>query len=282
MSTATMDSRAPAKPERFYRHRLVTRMTHWTNALALGILLFSGLAILNSHPSLYWGQYGADADKPFIHWGAVHTAHGWRGVTTIAGYSFDTTGVFGLSSVDGQIRDRAYPWWLTLPSRHDLGASRQWHFFFAWVLVLNGLIYWLFGFISRHIQRDIALKKGELEPKHLLEDVIHHAQLKAPRGEASKSYNTLQKLAYLAVIFGLIPLMVLTGLTMSPGFNAIVPYLLDLFGGRQSARTIHFLTANFLVLFFLVHIFEVFVAGAWNEIRSMVTGWYVVKPEKVK
>jgi thiosulfate reductase cytochrome b subunit len=119
-----------------------------------------------------------------------------------------------------------------------------------------------------------------LKLKHLASDIWAHIKLHIPRGEESKRYNTLQKIAYLSVIFGLIPLMVLTGLTMSPGVDAAFPVLLDFFGGRQSARTIHFLVAMGIVAFVCVHLFEIFLVGALNEIRSMITGWYEVKPEK--
>jgi thiosulfate reductase cytochrome b subunit len=146
----------------------------------------------------------------------------------------------------------------------------------AWGLVINGLVYLGFGIFNRHLRRDILPRQNELKPKHLWEEIVHHAQLKRITGPAAKNYNTLQKLAYVAVIFVLLPLMVLTGLTMSPGFDAIAPFLLDVFGGRQSARTLHFISANLLVLFLIVHLVEVVIAGAWNEIRSMITGRFIV------
>jgi thiosulfate reductase cytochrome b subunit len=158
----------------------------------------------------------------------------------------------------------------------DLGTGRNWHFFFAWALVLNGAVYLAFNIFNRHFQRDILPKTDELKPAHLWEEVVHHAQFKRITGAAAKNYNTLQKLAYVAVIFVLFPLIILTGLTMSPGFNAIAPILLDIFGGRQSARSLHFIAANLLVAFLVIHLIEVVVAGAWNEIRSMITGKFVV------
>jgi thiosulfate reductase cytochrome b subunit len=161
----------------------------------------------------------------------------------------------------------------------DLATGRRWHFFLAWMFVTNGLVYLVYGAVTGHFWRDIAPTRDELAPRHILKDIGEHLRLKRPSGEAAKHYNTLQKLTYLGVIFLILPMMLLTGLTMSPGMDAVTPFLLDLFGGRQSARTLHFITANLLVLFVVVHIVEVFIAGVWNEMRSMVTGWYVVKPE---
>jgi thiosulfate reductase cytochrome b subunit len=139
--------------------------------------------------------------------------------------------------------------------------------------------YLLYGAFSGHFRRDLALTASEVRPRHIWRDVVNHLRLKHPTGEAAKRYNTLQKLAYLAVVFLVAPTIVATGLTMSPGVNAAAPFLLDIFGGRQSARSIHFICANLIVLFVIVHVAEVILAGVWNEMRSMITGWYVIKPE---
>ena len=266
-----------------FRHALATRITHWLNVAAFTLLLMSGLQILIAHPRLYWGQYGANFDRPAIAFISEPDGRGGqRGVTHIGPLTLETTGFLGVSKENGVATVRGVPAWMTLPSFRDLAAGRRWHFFIAWIFVINGLVYLFLGFSSRHIQRDLAPRPDELKPKHLLKEIVHHAQLKVPRGEASKRYNTLQKLAYLSVIFVLLPLMVLTGLTMSPGFNAFAPIFLDVFGGRQSARTLHFITAMLLIAFVCVHLFEIFLVGVWNEVRSMITGWYVVKPEKTK
>ena len=270
----------PAR-ERIYRHALPTRITHWVNVVCILVLLLSGLQIFNAHPRLYWGQYGANADRALI---AVETrtnANGQLiGLTHIGGFTFNSTGFLGASDVNGHREGRGFPAWLTLPSIRDLATGRNYHFFFAWILAFNGLAYLLISFARRHIQRDLALRREEMSLKHLASDIWAHIKLHIPRGEASKHYNTLQKIAYLAVIFGLVPLMVLTGLTMSPAVDAAFPVLLDIFGGRQSARTLHFIIAMSIVAFVAVHLFEIFLVGAWNEIRSMITGWYEVKPEK--
>ena len=130
------------------------------------------------------------------------------------------------------------------------------------------------------MQRDLALTSEERKLSHLWHEIKQHARLKFPTGEAAKAYNPLQKLAYLSVICVLIPLVILTGMTMSPTLNAALPWLLDIFGGRQSARSIHFLCATGLLAFILIHVLMVMLAGPINELRSMVTGWYRLPAER--
>jgi thiosulfate reductase cytochrome b subunit len=281
-ATAIGDPASASQPARevVYRHRLVTRITHWINVLCITFLLMSGMQIFNAHPRLYWGQYGADSDRAFIEMTAVDDEHGGEaGLTRIGPIGIPTTGVLGVSKENGRWTERGFPSWLTIPSYQDLATGRRWHFFLAWFFVINGLVYLLYGVISGHFRRDLATRRNELTPRHILRDVWDHLRLRHPKGEAAKRYNTLQKLAYLTVIFVLLPMMVLTGLTMSPGVDAALPALLDLFGGRQSARTLHFISAALIVAFILVHVVEVLLAGVWNEMRSMITGWYVVKSE---
>jgi thiosulfate reductase cytochrome b subunit len=280
MASAGTGVRADAPRKNIiYRHSRAVRITHWLNALCLFVLLLSGLQIFNAHPALYWGQKGADFDPPFLEMTVQGLGQGRpRGVVRVGGATFDTTGVFGLSRREGRLEARGYPAWLTLPSYRDLSTGRRWHFFFAWAFVLNGLAYLGFGLANRHLKNDLLPTREELRPKHLLRDIVRHAQLKLPKGEAAKRYNTLQKLSYLGVIV-LLALMVLTGLTMSPGMDSAFPWLVDLFGGRQSARTIHWISANLIVLFVAVHLFMVVVAGAANEIGSMITGRWRIEPD---
>lgn len=281
MSDATLPSRpslfaARPKPGRevIYRHTVVVRVTHWVNLICLTLLLLSGLQIFNAHPMLYWGQYGADADPAFIQMiaqpGSDHHLHG---VTDIGPLRFDTTGVLGFSG--GQVR--GFPSWATWPAQRNLAVGRNWHFFMAWLFVINGLIYLVCGAVNGHFKRDLAPTRAQLRPSHIWRDIVDHVKLKHPVGEEAKSFNVLQKFAYLSVAFVLLPGMVLTGLTMSPGFDAFAPILLTLFGGRQSARTLHFIFANLIVLFVIVHVVEVFIAGVFNEIGSMITGRYTIK-----
>ncbi|HEY2661308.1 MAG TPA: cytochrome b/b6 domain-containing protein [Caulobacteraceae bacterium] len=266
----------PAKSGRevIFRHSLVVRVTHWINVICISLLLMSGLQIFNAHPMLYWGQYGADADKPVIEM----VADNWRspqpqGLTRIGGLTFHTTGVLGVSG--GEVR--GFPAWATLPGHRNLAVGRNWHFFLAWIFVINGGLYLLYNAANGHLRKDLTPTREQLKPSHIWRDIVDHLRLKHPVGEEAKSYNVLQKFAYLAVVFILLPMMVATGLTMSPGFDAFAPWLLDLFGGRQSARTLHFICANLIVLFVIVHVVEVFIAGVFNEIGSMITGRYTIK-----
>ncbi len=274
---------AVAPREIIYRHSILVRVTHWINALCLVLLLMSGLRIFNYHPSLYWGNYGYRGVPSFLSVGATEDSetNALTGITRIGDWSFVTTGLLGVSAdADGDPAAMAFPNWITLPGGPGLALARDWHFALAWVLVLNGMIYLLFGLFSGHFRRDIVPATRELAPRRVLAEVWDHIRLRRPRGEAARHYNVLQKLAYGVVIFGLLPVMVLTGLTMSPAVTAAMPVLFDLFGGRQSARTIHFLTADLLVVFVLVHVLQVLVTGAFNGMRSMITGRYVVRPER--
>ena len=278
---AGMQDVSPAR-EVIYRHAVVVRMTHWVNVLCLTLLLMSGLRIFNYHPALYWGNYGYRGVPALLSIGSETDPESGEtvGVTRIGDVSFVTTGVLG-ASYDferGMVR-RAFPAWLTLPGEPGLALARDWHFLMAWLFVANGAVYLLFGVLSGHFRRDLAPAADQLRARHILADIWDHVRLRTPRGEAARRYNVLQKLAYLVVIFLFLPVMVLSGLTMSPAVTAAAPGLFDLFGGRQSARTIHFLVANLLVLFVLVHVVEVLLAGVVNQMRSMITGRYVIKPQ---
>lgn len=269
-----------AKPERVlvYRHKGVTRITHWINVLAVTLLLMSGLEIFNAHPALYWGAR-SHFDRPWIAMTAEQHGEKMVGVTQVGSLKFDTTGVLGYSGAPDVARPRGFPAWATLPSSQDLADGRRWHFFFAWLFVLNGLAYWIVNLINGHIRRDLVPTSKDLSPKNVWHEIVTHARLKFPKGEAARHYNVLQKGAYLSVVLVFLPLMVLTGLTMSPGVDAALPWLLDLFGGRQSARTIHFLSAFTVVAFVIVHLAMVVASGTWNNIRSMITGRYAIEVE---
>jgi thiosulfate reductase cytochrome b subunit len=281
--TAIAAEGAPPQPARqvIYRHSLAVRITHWINVLVISLLLMSGLNIFNAHPRLYWGQFGADSDRPWFELSnaGVGTANP-RGVARLAGRTFYTTGVLGLSKdAAGSWMPQGFPNWATVPEHRDLATARRWHFFLAWLFVINGAAYYLIGLLNGHLRRDLAPTGDDIRPRNIWRSIVDHIRLKHPVGEAARRYNVLQKLTYLAVVVVLLPVMVLTGLTMSPGVDAAVPWLTSLFGGRQSARGIHFITANLIVLFVIVHVVEVFLAGVWNEIRSMITGRYVIRTE---
>lgn len=253
------------------RHRLSTRLWHWTNALTLLVMLMSGLMIFNAHGRLYWGDYGANDDKAWL----VIDDAGDTGFVEVAGVRVETTGVLGIwTNEDGEVKRRAFPYWITIPSGYDLQAARRWHFTFAWILAVALTLYMLRSLWNGHVRNDLHIRKWEWSLSHIWHDIKDHARLRFPTGAAAKDYNILQKFAYISVIFILLPLIIMTGLTMSPAMNAAWPWLLDLFGGRQSARSIHFLCAFGLVGFFFVHMAMVILAGPVNEVRSMITGKY--------
>jgi thiosulfate reductase cytochrome b subunit len=270
-------SEAIAQSDVIYRHTLPVRVTHWVNVLCLLVLLMSGLQIFNAHSRLYFGNR-SDPEHAVLAIRAVQKVDGTpAGLTTIGNLTFDTTGVLGLSKGgDGQLESRGFPSWITLPSYRDLATGRRWHFFFAWMFVLNGLAYLAYSLSSGHLRDDLLPTRPQL--RDIGHDILEHLRLRFAKGEEAKRYNVLQKLAYLAVVLVLLPLVVLSGLTMSPGLDAAFPFLLDFFGGRQSARTIHFLCATGIVLFVIVHVLMVLVSGVWNNLRSMVTGRYRIEP----
>jgi thiosulfate reductase cytochrome b subunit len=261
------------------RHSLTTRLGHWVTVLAMGILLMSGLQILNAHPALYWGETGFE---PARAWLAIGDDDGDppRGTLRLGRHQWDTTGWLGIVMDGDNTEQKAFPGGLTIPTGRDLATGRRWHLFFAWVLVTSGLIYFVTSIASGHIRRDLWLTSAERSPRRLLWDLWHHLRLRFPKGEAARVYNPLQKLAYLGVIFGVAPLMVLTGLTLSPAMNAAAPFLLDVFGGRQSARSLHFICAGLLVLFLFIHLAALLAVGVWNELRSMITGRYVISTKE--
>ncbi|MCJ2187174.1 cytochrome b/b6 domain-containing protein [Novosphingobium beihaiensis] len=263
------------------RHRLSTRLWHWTNAVTLLVMLMSGLMIFNAHPRLYWGEYGANYDAPWLKISSARMGGKEFGYLQIGSARIETTGVLGLwQDQDGRTQRRAFPYWLTVPSRYSLAGARIWHLAFAWVLAVGLLLYLLWSLVNRHIARDIHITRAEWRPSHIWHDVKEHARLRFPTGVAALKYNVLQKLAYAGVLFGLLPLMILTGLALSPGTDAWFPFVTEVFGGRQSARSVHFICAALLVAFFLVHMAMVLLAGPFNEVRSMITGRYRLPKEK--
>jgi thiosulfate reductase cytochrome b subunit len=263
----------------YYRHTLPVRIMHWINVVALTVLLASGLNIFSAHPALYWGKSSYAGRPPIFEISAREDPHGELvGITRIFGHDFVTTGVLGASAgEDGDLAPNTFPSWLTIPGTRWLSMARRWHLFFAWVFVLNGLCYLAYTLASRHLARDLAPTRADW--RGVGRSIIDHLHFRHPRGVAAKHYNVLQKLAYLAVIFILLPLAILMGFAMSPWLDAVFAGWVDLFGGRQSARTLHFIVAWLLVAFVLIHVFEVIVSGFWNHLRSMITGRYRIATE---
>jgi thiosulfate reductase cytochrome b subunit len=278
------DSSDPQPTERRYlylRHTWPVRLMHWVNVIALLILLMSGLQIFNAHPALYWGESSYSGRPPVLQMGAKESDDGRAiGVTEVLGHEFHTTGVLGLSNDPAVgLVERGFPSWATLPGSQWLAMARRWHFFFAWLLVINGISYVAYSIWSRHLTRDLTPTRTDW--RSVGRSVLDHLLFRHPRGEAAKHYNVLQKLAYLGVIFVALPLVILMGLAMSPRIDSLWPGWVDVFGGRQSARTLHFLAATAIVLFVLIHLFEVAVTGLWNNLRSMITGRYEVESEPI-
>jgi len=269
-STGLPSSKGPL----IYRQSIFTRVTHWVWAICLFFLLLTGLQIFNAHPALYIGQQsGFEFENAILEIGAINTDAGPRGQTTVFGQTYDTTGVLGMSGAEDRPTFTAFPGAVTIPSFRDLGTGRVVHFFFGWIFLGALLVWFLASFINGHIRRDLLPSGTDI--RGVGRDIADHATFRFKHG---RTYGPLQKLAYGTVFLVLFPLIIATGLTMGPGINAAAPWMLDLFGGRQTARTIHFITMALLVVFFVVHILMVFAAGPINEMRSMITGWYRASP----
>lgn len=276
----TKSSRDVLKGNRYYRHSLPVRIMHWINVVLLAILLMSGLNIFNAHPALYWGEQSYAGVPPFLELRGRETDEGEvYGVTRIFGHEFNTTGFLGASSnLAGETVERGFPSWLTIPGMQWLAMGRRWHLFFAWLLAVNGIGFVGYSIASGHLRRDLFPTRRDW--REIGKSIVDHLRLRRPAGEAAKNYNILQKLAYMSVIFLLVPLVILMGLGMSPALDALLPGWVDIFGGRQSVRTIHFVVAWGLVLFTFIHVFQVIVNGFWNNLRSMITGYFRIESEE--
>ncbi|HVW71351.1 MAG TPA: cytochrome b/b6 domain-containing protein [Steroidobacteraceae bacterium] len=261
-----------------YRHPLPVRLWHWANAAAVLVLLLTGLLIFDIHPHLYWGEAGQEGEGAFVSFSGQHLDQKVpRTELQIGSGRWNTTGKLGSTLEDGF--GGRYLLVASPPEDWQFGATRGWHFAFAWLLGLSLPLYAVYLLASRRLDRTLLPTRGELRPRSMAHELWEHLRLRRARGEAARHYNSLQKLTYLLVIFVLIPGMVLSGLAMSNTLSAAWPALSELFGGHQTARSIHFITAMLLVAFVLVHVFQVFVAGFVNLMRSMITGRFVVERE---
>ena len=241
---------APAVPVVTKRHSATVRVTHWLTAIAFFALLLSGGEIVLSHPRFYWGETGNVNMRPWLN---LHLPSSRATVPTGYGY--------------------------VLPDQN--GWSRYLHFQAAWLAVGTGLYYLIFGFVARHFRRNLVPPRSELSRKKLTASVMSHFRFQRPGPEEAWSYNTLQRFAYLAVIFVLFPLMIWTGLAMSFGFNSAFPMTARLLGGHQTARSLHFLATILLVLFLVVHVVMVALAGFRARMRAMISG-HADPPQGVK
>jgi thiosulfate reductase cytochrome b subunit len=234
-------SAADTSDEQPKRHSLMVRVTHWLTTIAFFALLISGGEIVLSHPRFYWGETGNVNMRPWLN---LHLPSSRDTVPTGYGY--------------------------VLPDAN--GWSRYLHFQAAWLVIATGLVYVLWGFFHGHFRRNVFPAAADLAPKSLAASCVQHLRFARPAAHEAWSYNVLQRLSYLLVIFVLFPLMIWSGLAMSFGFDAAFPFAVRLLGGHQTARSIHFLVTILLVLFVVVHVVMVFVAGFRNRMRAIITG----------
>ena len=237
-------------------HPRWVRVSHWTIAASFLTLAVTGILILMVHPRLYWGEVGNDLMPALLEIPISnnHQPEGWDLTTT-----FSNVAGMPISA------DRRYEIF------NQNGWGRSLHFLAAWALIFTGVIYVLTGLLGGHIRRNILPRAKDLAPGALVQDARDHLRQNKAVG-AGPPYGAVQKAAYSGVIFIALPLMLLTGLTMAPAVTASLPFLLDLFGGYQSARTIHFFGFSALVLFLFVHVAMVFVTGAGRQLRAMILG----------
>ena len=215
------------------KHALGTRLWHWVNALSLIVLFMSGLNISNAHRYLYWGQWGFAPENA---WLAV-----WR-----------------------------FPGWATIPGHYSLAGARDWHVLFAWVFGISLLLFLLTALLGGHLRRDIVPRREEWRPSAIAADIRAHFRFDFAHGAGK--YNFLQKAAYGVVLLVLLPLMILTGMAMSPGMDAAWPFLSEMFAGRQSARSIHFIVAWALFGFLVLHVALVLLNKPAKHVAEMITG----------
>jgi len=223
------------------RHAALVRVTHWLITLSFLALLLSGVEILISHPRFYWGETGNSKTTPLF----TIPIPSSRG-TVPTGYGY------------------------VLPDQN--GWSRYLHFQSAWLAVGTGLLYVAFGFFQGHFRRNLLPARSDLSVRGIASVIAGHLRFRRPSEEETWSYNVLQRLTYLLVIFVLFPLVIWTGLAMSPAVVSAIPAAVNILGGQQSARTLHFFVSGFLVLFLLVHVLMVLLSGFRNRMRAMITG----------
>ena len=215
------------------RHALSTRLWHWLNLLCVVVLFMSGLTISNAHRRLYWGDWGFEASQA------------WLMVPR-------------------------FPDWMTIPGYYSLAVARDWHILMAWPFALGLMFMWIAMMVNRHFKRDIVTKRREWRPSAIWRDVVEHLKLNFDHHEGK--YNFLQKLAYGLVLGVFLPMMIFTGISISPGMEPTFGWLVDLLGGRQSARSLHFIFAFAIVGFFIVHVLLVILSGPIRQMQDMITG----------
>ena len=258
---------------RVYRHTVSARVAHWVWTLAMLVLVMSGLQIFNAAPYLD----ASDKSNPARRVLAFDAHEGAGGVpvgtTTVLGRTVTTTHVFGYTD-DGMGGEspRAFPGWLTLPAAQSLADGRRWHLTFAWALTISLVVYFISA-LRRGTFRELILRPSDL-PKLWPMQAYYFRLRRDPPPHGT--YNPLQKAAYTVVFFVFFPLIVITGLAIAPGVDSQLPWLTGVFGGRQFARTWHFVLMALFIGYFATHLVLVLSTGVWNNILSMITGWYVL------
>jgi thiosulfate reductase cytochrome b subunit len=239
------------------RHSSWVRATHWIITLSFLILAYTGVMILMVHPRLYWGEAGNDLVDPWIEIPISRNYQhgGWKDQTAFQG-------------LDNSV--------LSASRTYEIFNQNSWgrslHFLAGWVLVLIGLIYLLSGILTNHFRRNFIPHRTELGPGPYWREIKDHLRMRIRPATGGPDYGVLQKTSYLAIVFLILPLMFLTGITMSPAVTSSFPFLLDVFGGHQSARTIHFIAFAGLLTFMIVHIVMVVKSGFRTQMRSMTLG----------
>jgi len=231
------------------RHSALVRITHWITALCFLALLVSGAEIVISHPRFYWGETGNDLTPTLF---KLPIPASRNLVPTGYGY--------------------------VLPDQN--GWSRYLHFQSAWIVILTGLLYVISGFVTGHLRKSLLPDRADLSWRALMTSIASHLRFERPSEAEAWSYNVLQRLSYLSVIFVLFPFVIWTGLAMSPAFVSAIPAAVNVLGGQQSARTLHFFVSLALVLFLLVHVGMVWFAGFWSRMRAMITGRAAIDTER--
>ncbi len=268
----------PATRQIDYRHPLPVRVWHWANAAAVVVSLMTGLLIFDIHPHLYWGETGQKGVGAFVSLSGTHLDRDVPETELqIGSRHWNVTGRLG-SVIDDGFGGK-YLLAASAPADWEFGATRGWHFAFAWFFGLSLPLYGLYLLASGRLTGMLLPTRGDLAPRNILNELWRHLLLRRPRGESARHYNLLQKVSYLIVILVLLPGLIVSGLAMSNAVTAVFPGLVALFGGHQSARSVHFIAAMLLVLFILVHVFQVFVAGFLNMMRSMITGRVIIERE---
>ncbi|WP_324827072.1 cytochrome b/b6 domain-containing protein [Qipengyuania zhejiangensis] len=215
------------------RHALSTRLWHWLNLICVVVLFMSGLTISNAHRRLYWGDWGFAVEQAWL------------------------------------IVPR-FPDWMTIPGYYSLSIARDWHILVAWPFAVGLLFMWVAMIANRHFRRDIETRPEDWRASAIKHDIAKH--LRFDFEPETGKYNFLQKVAYGLVLGVFLPMMIATGIAISPGMEPTFGWMVDLLGGRQSARSLHFIFAFAIAAFFVVHLVLVVLAGPIHQIRGMITG----------